>query len=58
MEAPATWLPVAVYFLATGAVRQGVVLIAYGVLIMGLVDNFLRPLLVRKETPTCPTTLY
>ena len=39
------WLPVAVYFLATGDVWQGVVLIAYGTLVMGLVDNFLRPLL-------------
>jgi predicted PurR-regulated permease PerM len=44
------WLPVAVYFLATGAVWQGIVLIAYGALVMGLVDNFLRPLLVRKDT--------
>jgi predicted PurR-regulated permease PerM len=44
------WLPVAVYFLATGAVWQGVVLIAYGTLVMGLVDNFLRPFLIGKGT--------
>ena len=44
------WLPVALYFLVTGAVWQGVVLIAYGVLIIGLVDNLLRPILVGKET--------
>jgi predicted PurR-regulated permease PerM len=44
------WFPVAVYFLATGAVWQGVVLLAYGVFVMGLVDNLLRPLLVGKET--------
>jgi predicted PurR-regulated permease PerM len=44
------WLPVAIYFLATGAVWQGVVLIAYGVLVIGLVDNFLRPALVGKDT--------
>ena len=44
------WLPVAVYLLATGAVWQGVVLIAWGVLVIGLVDNVLRPLLVGKET--------
>jgi predicted PurR-regulated permease PerM len=44
------WFPVAVYFLATGAVWQGVVLMAYGALVMGLVDNLLRPLLVGKET--------
>ena len=44
------WLPVAIYFLATGAAWQGVVLIAYGVLVIGLVDNILRPRLVGKDT--------
>ena len=44
------WAPVALYFLATGAVVKGVVLIAYGVLVIGLVDNVLRPLLVGKDT--------
>jgi predicted PurR-regulated permease PerM len=44
------WLPVAVYLLATGAVWQGFGLIAYGVLVIGLVDNVLRPILVGKDT--------
>jgi predicted PurR-regulated permease PerM len=44
------WAPVAVYLLATGAVWQGVVLIAFGVLVIGLVDNVLRPVLVGKDT--------
>ncbi len=44
------WLPVALYFLATGSVWQGAILIAYGVLVIGLVDNILRPLLVGKDT--------
>jgi predicted PurR-regulated permease PerM len=44
------WLPVAVYFLVTGATWQGIVLIAYGVLVIGLVDNVLRPILVGKDT--------
>ena len=44
------WAPVAVYFLVTGAVWQGIVLIAYGVLVIGLVDNVLRPVLVGKDT--------
>ena len=44
------WIPVAVYFLATGAIWQGVLLIAYGVLVIGLVDNILRPVLVGKDT--------
>jgi predicted PurR-regulated permease PerM len=44
------WAPVALYFLATGAVWQGAVLIAFGVLVIGLVDNLLRPVLVGKDT--------
>ena len=44
------WAPVAVYFVATGAVWQGAVLAAFGVFVIGLVDNVLRPLLVGKDT--------
>ncbi len=44
------WIPVAAYLLATGAIWQGVVLIAFGALVIGLVDNFLRPILVGKDT--------
>lgn len=44
------WLPVAIYFLVTGEVWVGVTLIAYGILVIGLVDNVLRPLLVGKDT--------
>lgn len=44
------WLPVAIYLLATGALWQGLALIAFGALVMGLADNFLRPALVGKDT--------
>jgi len=44
------WLPVALYLLATGAVWQGTVLIAYGALVIGLVDNLLRPFLIGMDT--------
>ena len=44
------WLPVALYLLATGAILKGIILIAYGVLVIGLVDNVLRPILVGKDT--------
>jgi predicted PurR-regulated permease PerM len=44
------WAPVALYFLATGQTWQGVGLIAYGVVVIGLVDNVLRPVLVGKDT--------
>ena len=44
------WLPVAMYFFITGSIWQGLVLIAWGVLVIGLVDNILRPILVGKDT--------
>lgn len=44
------WTPVAIYFLVTGSIWQGVVLILYGIFVIGLVDNVLRPILVGKDT--------
>jgi predicted PurR-regulated permease PerM len=44
------WVPVAIYLLATGSVWQGIGLILYGVLVIGLVDNLLRPFLIGKDT--------
>jgi predicted PurR-regulated permease PerM len=44
------WLPTAIYLIATGDTWQGVTLIAFGVLVIGLVDNILRPILVGKST--------
>lgn len=44
------WAPVAIYLLATGAVWKGVALIVWGVVVIGLSDNVLRPILVGKDT--------
>jgi predicted PurR-regulated permease PerM len=44
------WGPVAIYFLVTGAIWKGLILTAFGVLVIGLVDNILRPVLVGKDT--------
>jgi predicted PurR-regulated permease PerM len=44
------WGPVAAWFMFTGSVWQGAVLALYGVLVIGLVDNLLRPMLVGKDT--------
>ena len=44
------WVPAAIYFLVTGAVWKGLVLFAYGMLVIGLVDNILRPILIGKGT--------
>ena len=44
------WMPVALYFLATGSLWQGAALMGFGMFVIGLVDNLLRPLLVGKDT--------
>ncbi|HEY7886049.1 MAG TPA: AI-2E family transporter [Cellvibrionaceae bacterium] len=44
------WGPVAIYMLLTGDIWQGFSLIIYGVAVIGLVDNFLRPILVGRDT--------
>jgi predicted PurR-regulated permease PerM len=44
------WGPVALYLLTTGSVASGLGLVAWGVLVIGLVDNVLRPILVGKDT--------
>ncbi len=43
------WFPVVVYFFLTGAVWQGIALLAFGLLVIGLIDNLLRPILVGKD---------
>jgi predicted PurR-regulated permease PerM len=43
------WLPVAAYFIVTGGLWQGLALVAYGVFVIGLADNLLRPMLVGKD---------
>ncbi|MDW7774666.1 MAG: AI-2E family transporter [Desulfobulbaceae bacterium] len=44
------WFPVSVYLLLTGAVLEGIVLMLFGVLVISLVDNFLRPYFVGRDT--------
>ena len=44
------WVPVAVYLFATGEVWQAVVVVVFSALVIGSVDNVLRPILVGKDT--------
>ncbi len=43
------WLPAAIYLFATGQTLEGVVLVVWGALVVGLVDNILRPRMVGEE---------
>jgi predicted PurR-regulated permease PerM len=44
------WIPAAVILIATGAFWKGILVIAGGTLVIGLVDNVLRPILVGRDT--------
>lgn len=44
------WLPAAIIFFVSGAFLKGIILVVSGVLIIGLVDNLLRPILVGRDT--------
>lgn len=44
------WGPVAIYFLFTGPLWKAVVLVLFCTVVIGAVDNVLRPILVGKDT--------
>ena len=44
------WGPAAVYLFVTGDWAKGTILLVYGGLLIGLADNFLRPILVGRDT--------
>ncbi|WP_165669420.1 AI-2E family transporter [Metapseudomonas otitidis] len=44
------WAPVAAWLMLSGELWQGAVLVLAGVLVIGMVDNLLRPILVGKDT--------
>jgi predicted PurR-regulated permease PerM len=46
----AIWLPASIILLATGSVGKGITLLLLGTFGIALVDNFLRPILVGRET--------
>lgn len=46
---PLVWIPAAIMLVATGAWAKGLVLVVLGTVIIGLVDNLLRPMLVGRD---------
>jgi predicted PurR-regulated permease PerM len=44
------WAPAAIYLFAVGDIVSGVILVLYGIIIIGLADNILRPILVGRDT--------
>ena len=50
LGAPLVWAPAAIYLVATGSPGWGIALTAWGILVVGLVDNLLRPMLVGQDS--------
>ncbi|TAN33786.1 AI-2E family transporter [Patescibacteria group bacterium] len=48
------WLPAAIIMFALGNIWQGILIIIFGALIIGTIDNILRPILVGKDTQMHP----
>jgi predicted PurR-regulated permease PerM len=44
------WLPAAIILLVNGEILGGIALLAVGVLVIGFIDNLLRPILVGRDT--------
>ena len=44
------WVPAAIYLAAVGDVFESIVLTIFGVVVIGLADNVLRPILVGRDT--------
>ncbi len=44
------WLPAGVILLLSGSILRGLVLLAFGAVVISLVDNVLRPILVGRDT--------
>ncbi|RLA26548.1 MAG: AI-2E family transporter [Gammaproteobacteria bacterium] len=44
------WIPVAIFLLVSGAWIKALVLAVFGVLVIGLIDNLLRPILIGRDT--------
>lgn len=46
---PLVWIPAAIMLIATGSWIKGLILVVLGTVIIGLVDNLLRPVLVGRD---------
>lgn len=48
------WLPVAIFMILTGHFATGIGMILFGTLVIGTIDNLLRPVLVGKDSEMHP----
>jgi predicted PurR-regulated permease PerM len=51
------WLPSSIYLVATGHLWKGIILIAWGSLVVGTIDNIIRPLVIGSRVELHPLLL-
>ena len=44
------WIPMSLYLVSSGAVMKGAILFVLGVTVIGLLDNFIRPLIIEAKS--------
>ncbi len=51
------WLPAAIYLMATGHLWKGIILILWGSVVVGTIDNIIRPLVIGSKVELHPLLL-
>jgi predicted PurR-regulated permease PerM len=51
------WAPAAAYLATIGQLRAGLFVLIYGVLIVSMIDNYVRPLLIDREASLNPAVV-
>ena len=57
LGSPLAWIPAALYFLANGHLGKAIGMAAYGVLVISMVDNIVKPIILRKGSAQIHTML-
>ena len=52
------WGPIAMWLAIDGEIMKALILVGYGVLVIGMADNFLRPMLVGRHMEAHPLLLF
>jgi predicted PurR-regulated permease PerM len=52
------WIPASIFLFIQGAFLKGIILLGLGILLIGMVDNLLRPLFVSARTNIHPLLLF
>lgn len=52
------WAPAGIYLLVTGKIWQGIFLLIWGAVVVSLVDNVLRPILIKGKAQVHPLLIF